>query len=123
NGAAQQGHLVTPLIFKITDKAYKLTGIGKTQTNAGTGLQSFPFEVAQGSDEVGSGYLFGWHTGDLAGNQNAGAVEFEDTPRARMTIVTADGALDGQKLKLGQSYRRQSEYPRTYSIGAISKKP
>ncbi|NQT36964.1 MAG: hypothetical protein HQ581_05720, partial [Planctomycetes bacterium] len=81
NGAAQQGHLVTPLIFKITDKAYELTGIGKTQTNAGTGLQSFPFEVVQGSDEVAAGYLFGWHTGDLAGNQNPGAVEFEDTPR------------------------------------------
>lgn len=122
NGAAQQGRVITPLILEKEGDRYKLTGIGTTRTNTGEGQQTFPFEVVEGSDAVGAGYYFGWHTGDLAGRQNAGLVEFEDGPRERMTILTLDGALGGQKLKLDGLYREQSSYPRTYSIQAVSKR-
>lgn len=121
NGPGEKGRVITPLIFKKEGDRYLLTAIGKTQTNAGTGLQSFPFDVLQGSDEVGDGYFFGWHTGEVAGKQNPGVVEFDDGPRDRMTILTLDGELANQKVVVDQPYREQSSYPRTYSIQAISR--
>ncbi len=63
NRAAQQGRAITPLIFKKEGAAYRLTAIGKTRTNDGSGLQTSPFEAVEGSDVVGEGYYFGWHTG------------------------------------------------------------
>jgi len=123
NGAAQQGRSATPLIFKKEGDAFVLTGIGKTRVNTGGGMQTFPFEVTAGSDEVGKGYYFGWHDGDQAGTANAGVVEFDNSVQDRMSIVTLDGQLGDQKLQLGGKYRIQSEYPRTYSIQAVSKRP
>ena len=122
NGAAQQGRVITPVIFQKQGDRYQLTGIGTTRTNTGTGLQTFPFEAVQGSDAVGEGYYFGWHTGDPSGSQNPGLVEFEDSPRHLMTILTLDGQLSGQKLVLEGTYREQSSYPRAYSIQAVSKR-
>ena len=123
NGPAEQGRVVTPLIFKKEGDLYQLTGIGTTRTNTGAGLQTFPFEAVEGRDEVAAGHFFGWHTGDLGGQQNAGVVEFSDEPRDLMTILTLDGGLSGQKIALGNTYREQSSYRRAYSIQAVSKKP
>ncbi len=123
NGDAQKGRAITPLIFRQEGDGYQLTGIGKTRTNAGTGLQTFEFEPAAGTDEVGDGYYFGWYDGAAAGAPNAGVVEFEDAPDARMVILTADGQMEGQRLQVGKPYRDQSEYRRQYSITAVSKKP
>lgn len=123
NGDAQKGRAVTPLIFRREGDGYLLTGVGKTRANAGTGLQTFDFEPAAGTDEVGDGYYFGWHDGDAAGKPNAGVVEFEDAPDARMVILTADGQMDGQRVQVGKPYRPQSEFRRQYSITAASKKP
>ena len=109
--------------FKREGDKYQLTAIGATRTNTGTGLQTFAFEPVEGADTVGDGYFFGWHTGDTAGNRNSGVVEFGDSPDALMTILTADGQMDGQKLKIGAAYRKQSSFPRQYSIMAVSKKP
>jgi hypothetical protein len=121
NGQAQEGRVITPLVFKKEGGQYQLTGIGTTRTNTGEGVQTHPFEVVEGSDEVGAGYYFGWHTGDAAGSHNPGVVEFDDEPRDRMTILTLDGGLSNQKLALGTGYRVQSEFPRAYSIQAVSK--
>ena len=121
NGAGQKDYVITPLLFKKEGERYKLTGVGTTRTNAGTGLQTFPFESVEGTDEVGDDYFFGWHTGDGKGKQNAGVVEFEDAPDCRMVILTGDGAMEGQKLKVGAGYRLQSQYPRRYSIMATAK--
>lgn len=123
NGAAQQGFAVTPLIFKKVGDRYELTGIGQTRSNAGTGLQTFAFEPVAGTATVGDDYFFGWHDGPLDGKPNAGVVEFEDAPDSRMIILTGDGQMDGQKLKLGATYHAQSEFRRRYSIMAVSKKP
>ena len=120
NGDAQKGRAITPLILKKEGDSYTLTGIGKTRTNTGSGLQAFPFEPVEGSGEVGEGCYFGWYTGDLAGKQNAGVVEFGEGQRDRMAILSLDGALGGQKITLGGRYREQSHYPRKYSIRAIS---
>jgi dienelactone hydrolase len=122
NGTAQAGRVITPLIFRKEGDRYVLTGIGRTQTNSGTGLQSFPFEPVEGTSEVGAGYYFGWHTGDLDGNQNAGVAEFEDNRRDRMTILTLDGGLSNQKIAVDNTYRVQSEFARAYSIHAVSKR-
>jgi len=122
NGEAQRGRVITPVIFKKEGDRYQLTGIGTTRTNTGEGLQTFPFEAVEGTDVVGEGYFFGWHTGDLTGRQNAGVVEFDNGPRDRMTILTLDGGLEGQKIAVGATYREQSSYPRTYSIQAVSKR-
>ena len=123
NGDAQKDHAITPLVFKKEGDTYHLTGIGTTRTNAGTGLQTFPFEPVEGTDQVGDGHFFGWHTGNMKGQQNRGVAEFEDAPDALMIILTADGQLGGQKLKLGATYRFQSQYRRRYSVMAASKKP
>jgi hypothetical protein len=86
-------------------------------------LQTFPFEPVQGTDQAGDGYFFAWHDGDLEGNQNPGVVEFEDAPDSLMIILTSDGQMGGQRLKVGEPYRVQSQYRRHYSITAESKKP
>jgi len=122
NHSGQAGACVTPLILKQEADAFKLVGVGKTRSNDGSGLQTFPFEVAQGSDAVSAGCFFGFYTGDPAGKPNAGAVEFDDDARDRMTILTLDGQLGDQKVVLDGLYRRQSSYPRTYSIQAISQR-
>lgn len=117
-GAAQQGRYVTPLIFKKEGNAYRLTGVGRARANAGTGLQTFPFETVAGSDVVGDGYFFGFFTGDPAGKTNAGVVEFDDGPRDRMTILVGSSP----KLAVDTLYQEQTSYPRTYSIEAVSSK-
>jgi hypothetical protein len=122
NAAAERGRAITPLVFKKEGDGYKLTGIGKTRINAGSGLQSFPFEPSAGSDQVGAGYFFGFFTGDTSGKPNAGVVEYNDDPRYRMIILTRDGGLDNQHLALGQVYRENSRWPRAYSIQAVSKR-
>jgi hypothetical protein len=121
NGDAQKGRVITPLILKKDGERFQLTGIGKTQTNAGTGAQEFPFESVEGTTRVGDGHFFGWHTGDLAGGHNPGVAEFEDAPDALMIILTADGQMGGQKLKAGATYRVQSQFRRRYSVMAVSK--
>jgi hypothetical protein len=122
NGGAQQGRLITPLIFRKQEVGFELTGVGTTRSNEGTGLQTFDFEPVAGSDAVGDGYFFGWYDGDAAGAPNAGVVEFDNAPDARMTILTGDGQMGGQRIQLGQTYRIQSEFRRQYSIIAVSKK-
>jgi dienelactone hydrolase len=122
-GEQRKGYAVTPLIFKQDGEKYMLTGIGKTRINDGTGLQTFPFEPVAGTAEAGDDHFFGWYDGAWDGKPNAGVVEFEDAPDARMIILTRDGQMGGQKLQLGESYRTQSEFRRRYSIMAVSKKP
>jgi len=122
NGAAERGRALTPLVFKKEGDAYKLTGIGKTRTNAGTGLQAFPFELVEGSDAVGAGFFFGFYTGSPPGTANAGVVEFDDSPDDRLTILTLEGGMEGQQVRLGAMYREQSSWPRAYSIQAVSKR-
>ncbi len=123
NGGGQKGRSLTPLIFRKQGETYELTGIGKARANTGAGLQTFDFEPVAGTDAVGDGYYFGWYDGDAAGAPNPGVVEFEDAPDARMSILTADGQMQGQRVQLGKPYRVQSEYRRQYSIMAVSKKP
>jgi len=121
NRAAQQGRLVTPVILKMEEDRFVITGVGKTRANDGSGLQSFPFEPVQGTDLVGDRCFFGWHTGDLEGHTNPGVVEFEDAPDALMTILTVTGQMTDQKLGLGNTYRAQSQFRRRYSVMAVSK--
>lgn len=121
NGAAQAGRVLTPLLFKKSGDQYELVAIGKPRTNTGAGLQKFDFEPVEGTDLVDEGFFFGWHDGDPAGKANPGVVEFEDAPDALMSILTGDGEMSGQKLRLGAKYRVQSQFRRQYSIMAEAK--
>jgi len=123
NGEAQKGRTITPLILRKQDSQYQVVAIGTPRVNAGTGAQSFAFELAAGSASVGPGHFFGWHTGDVEGQHNPGVVEFDDAADAQMIILTADGAMTDQQLKLGASYREHSRYRRQYSITATARNP
>jgi dienelactone hydrolase len=122
NRGAQQGRSVTPLIFHKHETGFELTGVGKARSNAGTGLQTFEFELLAGSDMVGDGYYFGWYDGDSTSVPNAGVIEFDNAPDVRMIILTSDGRMGGQRIQMGQTYRVQSEFRRQYSIMAVSKR-
>jgi hypothetical protein len=39
-----------------------------------------------------------------------------------MLILTVDGAMETQKVAVGQVYREQSHWPRAYAIQAVSKR-
>jgi dienelactone hydrolase len=123
NGDAQKGRMITPLVFRKQGEKYQLTGIGKTQSNAGTGVQEFSFDAVEGTTLVGDGCFFGWHTGDLQGKHNPGVAEFEDAPDSLMFILTADGQMSGQRPTIGDTYRVQSQFRRRYSVMAVSEKP
>jgi dienelactone hydrolase len=122
NRGVQQDRWITPLIFRKQDAGFELTGVGTARSNTGTGVQTFEFEPVAGSDTVGDGYFFGWYDGDAAGAPNAGVVEFDNAPDARMAILTGDGQMGGQRIQLGQTYRIQSEFRRQYSIMAVAKR-
>jgi hypothetical protein len=123
NGDAQKAHVVTPLILKQQGDRYELVGIGTTRRNEGTGLQTFDFELVEGTDEVGEGCFFGWHTGQPSGQGNPGVIEYDAASDCQMVILTADGEMSGQQLRIGASYRVQSQFPRRYSVMAVSQKP
>jgi hypothetical protein len=122
NGDAQKAHVVTPLILKQQGDRYELVGIGTTRRNERTGLQTFDFELVEGTDEVGEGCFFGWHTGQPGGQGNPGVIEYDAASDCRMVILTADGEMSGQQLRIGASYRVQSQFPRRYSVMAVSQK-
>jgi hypothetical protein len=122
NGEAQNGRVATPLILKRDGDQYELVGIGTSRSNAGTGLQTFDFEVVAGTDAVGEGCFFGWHTGQPDGEHNPGVIEYDSSTDCQMVILTADGQLAAQRLELGATYRVQSQFPRRYSVMAVSEK-
>jgi len=102
------GMSVTPLLFKIVGKdIYALVGVGTTRASAGTGLQSFSFDLIAGSDDVAPGqFTFGFanraysvRNGALAaGAPNTGAVAIE-RPSATVPndpwVVTAEVSSGG----------------------------
>ena len=106
----------------------KLASSDALSTGTGYWIKSLTAPVGDkltvaGTATVGEDYFWGWHDGSWDGKPNAGVVEFENAPDARMIILTADGQMDGQKLKLGATYHTQSEFRRRYSVMAVSKKP
>jgi dienelactone hydrolase len=122
NGGAQQGRALTPLIFQRQGEGYELIGIGAARTNTGSGLQKFAWEPVAGTDAVGEGCYFGWHTGQVDGSKNPGVIEYDSVTDCRMVILTADGQMGGQRLQLGATYREQAVFPRRYSVMAVAEK-
>src|SRR5258706_3712933 len=102
------GLSVTPLVFKVTGKdVFTLTGVGTTRVSAGTGLQSFSFDLIAGSGDVSPGeYTFGFAnrayaisgTELVAGTPNTGVILI-DRPSATIPndpwIVTAEASSGG----------------------------
>jgi len=113
-----RGRTLTPLIFKREGHAYRLTGVGRPRVNSSAGLQTHPFEPVQGTDAVAADYYFGFYTGDPAGGDNAGVVQFEEGRQDRMTVLGLESGAG--RVPWNGVYREQANYPRTYSIHAIS---
>lgn len=102
------GLSVTPLVFKVTGTdVFTLTGVGATRVSAGTGLQSFSFDLIAGSPDVSPGqYTFGFAnrayairgTALVAGTANTGVIAI-DRPSAIIPndpwIVTAEVSSGG----------------------------
>ena len=123
NGQAEKGRALTPLIFRKSGKDYLLTGVGMTRTNDGSGLQPHDFVVVAGNDAIGQGFYFGCYGGTGAGQPNAGVIEFDDGTEDLIDILTLDGQIPNQSIRLGESYQVKVRLPRTYSLHATSKRP
>ncbi len=72
NNTTADRNWITPLLLQGTGgENYKLVGIGESRQNAGTGVQTFPFNVKFGSAlAAGPNHVFGWWSGRItqAGN-------------------------------------------------------
>ena len=76
------GRQVTPVIFQRTGPgAFRIAGIGTTQTSSGGGTQSFSFGLTSGSDATGPDYYFGWKDGSN-GTNNEGTIDFNASQHA-----------------------------------------
>lgn len=107
------GNSVTPLIFQVgSNGSFTLTGVGATVTSSGDGLQSFPFNLIAGSNQVQGGqYTFGFTDrtysvsyGQLVpGATNTGTISFDRDPSLNDTWVeTAVGSVGGPvSLQMG----------------------
>jgi len=81
------GRIVTPLLFRISGRdSFVLTGIGTTRTSTGTGIQSYPFGLLAGSEQiVGGQYTFGFtnraytvvQSNPVAGASTPGVIPFD----------------------------------------------
>src|SRR5258708_5116834 len=102
------GLSVTPMIFKVTGKdAFTVTGVGTTRVSAGSGLQSYSFDLIAGNGDVLPGqYTFGFANRAyavrgralVAGAPNTGVIAI-DRPSATIPndpwIVTAEVSSRG----------------------------
>jgi hypothetical protein len=72
NGTAQGGRTIEPLLMKRSGTNWVVTGVGQTLTTPATmsGVQTYPFVLASGSNVVGPDYTFAHH--DL---NNGGSIE------------------------------------------------
>ncbi len=76
NLPAENGLLVTPIIFHNTGSGFVVSGVGSPVINASTGAQTFAFSLAAGSADVGPGYYFGYKNGTDANPNQTGVIEF-----------------------------------------------
>jgi len=133
-GPAAAGRSVTPLIFReVAPGRFRVTGIGQTRTNAGTGFQTFAFDLVAGRAAVGPGFTFGWKDGATTpGSGNPGVIEWDEdrangpfsfTPLRVGAGLVPDRfeALVGQTFGAGGVALRGPE--RTYSIQFASVNP
>jgi hypothetical protein len=79
---------ITPIIFAFdrSTGTYRVTGIGQSVLNLGSGLQTVPFQLIVGSDELQAGvHTFGFYHGTIdktgkATSASYGPLDFENVP-------------------------------------------
>jgi len=113
NKGGMVGWTLTPLLFRKVGSTYEITGIGETRTNAGTGEQSFGFDVTAGNDVVRAGaHYFGFKDGSNA-SDNRGVIEWDNNTSD--TIVWFGGGHAGD-LSVGNAFTPNLTLKRTYSV-------
>ena len=113
------GRLITPLLF---DQNSVLTGIGATRSIAATGLNSFDFDLVDGTDAVAVGSVFGWRDGAATGAGNAGTISQKHLAGyPRVDVVARVGTNPGDAV-VGSTYDQlvHANLPRHYSIQATT---
>jgi hypothetical protein len=75
---------ITPLILSFQGgRVWQITGVGLSEQNTGTGLQTYAFGLQSGSDLIAaSNYTFGWWNGRVSGTTftgNTGVIMFDTT--------------------------------------------
>jgi hypothetical protein len=67
--------VITPMILRyVTGDEYEITGIGAPRASTETGIQTYPFELQSGSDQVvaDGSYYFGFRSANPDGSLNHG---------------------------------------------------
>lgn len=114
-GNPPSGQRITPLLFDQTSPGvFDVVGIGTTRTNLLTGVQSFSFGLAGGTDIVTASTVFGWKDGAPVGDYLYGVVDMSSDP-GRLTYAVLDNNFPVD-ITLGQSYSGSSLPDRAYSI-------
>jgi len=107
------GRKITPLIFKKVGDDYEITGIGRTRSSDGSGVQSFDFDLVSGSAEVAaSGYYFGYKDGDNT-TDTKGVVEHDQNTS---DVIIWFGENKAGQMVVGHSFSINLTLNRTYSI-------
>jgi Ca2+-binding RTX toxin-like protein len=75
--ATDNGQQVTPLIVEKVGANYVIRGVGTARTSSGSGLQTFNFGLASGSDTVGANYFLAWKDGSSVAD-NDGVIDYTD---------------------------------------------
>ena len=123
--AGTTGRQLTPLLFEQVGSDFIIRGVGQAVTNAGSGAQTFPFVLSEGSAAVGPNFFFGYKDGTDADPNQAGLIEFDfvpGAPSARFFGTNFANNLDpgvnlGQGTFLGPNINQQE---RVYSFQATA---
>ncbi|HYW78385.1 MAG TPA: hypothetical protein VE890_02375, partial [Thermoguttaceae bacterium] len=106
---------VTPVIFKLVDGRYEITGIGTTRSLLASQGETFDFGLVAGSDAVKSGYYLGWKDGSPTAD-NRGAIGYVSGGSTVRYLGNIQGAAGN--VQVGLALSSVSSYSKTYAINA-----
>jgi len=112
------GKSITPLILEDTGSAnYVIRGIGTSRYITTTGLNSYPFELVQGTNVFStSNYKFGWKDGTTT-STNSGVISWStNNAVAQTTYALSGNSSTNISLNTTYNFGNQSLGNRTYSF-------
>ena len=125
NDLSQNDRELTPLVLELVGSDFFIRGVGAAVTNTGSGAQTYPFALTEGSSAVGPNFFFGYKNGLDSDSNQPGVIEFSFVPGAtseRFFGQNFANNLDpdvnlGQGTFLGAPIGQQE---RVYSVQATS---
>ncbi len=114
---SEKTNSVTPLIFKLTENGHEIVGVGTARTSDGSGVQSFAFDLLDGSDTVdANGYFFGVKDGDNESDAS-GSIVWANSKED--SVLRFNGPLSGS-ISVGQSFDGGRSFGRAFSVQATT---